>query len=91
LLAGRVDAVICSRLVGLYYLKKLNGQDSVSSSGPTVDAVDSFLVFSPKKDYSVLAKQFDHAMETMESDGTLKRIMQNHHLPQAQPTERPGQ
>ena len=83
LLAGRVDVVICSRLVGLYYLKALNGQAEVSVTGPVVDSTDSYLVFSRKPNDVGLSRQFDHALESMERDGTLKRLMNAYQLPQA--------
>lgn len=74
LLAGRVDAVICSRLVGFYYLGLLNGLNDVEVSGPTVETTFSYLVFTRKKDYTALSLQFDQALENMERDGTLKRL-----------------
>ena len=80
LLARRVDVVICSRLVGLYYLEMLNGLNSVEISGPTVETTSSYLVFTRKKDYTELSQQFDQALENMERDGTLKRL-HNAYLP----------
>lgn len=83
LLARRVDMVICSRLVGLYYLGILNGLNEVKVSGPTVETTFSYLVFTRKKDYTALSQQFDQALESMEQDGTLKRLNSAYQLPQA--------
>lgn len=81
LLAGRVDAVICSRLVGLYYLGVLNGLHEAATSGPAVETTLSYLVFTRKKDYTALARQFDQALESMERDGTLERLNSAYELP----------
>lgn len=83
LLAGRVDAVICSRLVGLYYLKALKGLSEVEVSGPPVETTVSYLVFTPQKGYMALSRQFDQALESMEQDGTLNHLIGAYKLPQA--------
>ena len=83
LLAHRVDAVICSRLVGLYYLGLLNGLNDVEISGPTVETTVSYLVFTRKKNHTALSQQFDQALESMERDGTLKRLNNDYQSPQA--------
>jgi polar amino acid transport system substrate-binding protein len=74
LLAGRVDAVICSRLVGLYYLGQLNARQEVEISGPPVETTVSYLVFTRRQDNTALARQFDQALESMERDGTLRQL-----------------
>ena len=74
LLARRVDAVICSRLVGLHYLALLNGLNDVEISGPAVDTTYSYLAFTRKRDYAALADQLDRALANMEQDGTLRRL-----------------
>ena len=81
LIAGRVDAVICSRLVGLYYLSLLDGLDAVEVSGPVVETTQSFLVFTRQRDYTALARQFDLTLEGMEQDGTMRRLTDAHALP----------
>ena len=74
LLAHRIDAVICSRLVGTYYLKKLNGLNAVMVNGPAVETTQSYLVF-PKTDNGIaLARQFDQAMDGMARDGTIRQL-----------------
>jgi polar amino acid transport system substrate-binding protein len=83
LLAHRVDAVICSRLVGIYYLERLNGLNEVEVSGPPVETTFSYLVFTRKKDYTALSRQFDQSLESMERDGTLKRLINAYLLSQS--------
>lgn len=75
LLAGRIDAVICSRLVGLYYLDRLAGLKEVAIDGPVVETTLSYLAFSRQQDFSALAARFDEALEAMERDGSLKRML----------------
>lgn len=83
LLAGRIDAVICSRLVGLYYLDLLNGLGEVDIEGPIVETTFSYLVFTKQKDFSALARQFDQTLDAMEHDGTVKRLIDAYTLPQS--------
>lgn len=83
LLAGRIDAVICSRLVGLYYLDLLNGLDEVDIGGPIVETTFSYLVFTKQRDFTALARQFDQALDAMDHDGTLKRLINAYTLPRA--------
>ncbi len=83
LLTGRVDAVICSRLVGLHYLSLLNGLNDAEVSGPVVETTVSYLAFTKKTDHINLARQFDQALEGMEKDGTLKRLSDAYHFPRA--------
>lgn len=88
LIAGRVDAVICSRLVGLYYLGLLDGLDAVEVSGPVVETTQSHLAFTRQKDYTALARQFDEALERMEQDGTIRRLLDAHALPSSRSAPR---
>lgn len=78
LLAGRMDAVICSKFVGLAVLKKMGGADKVRVSGSPVETVPSFLAFTKKKDYSDLAAAFDQTIAAMRQDGTIDRIMKKY-------------
>lgn len=78
LLAGRVDAVICSRLVGQDFLRNLNGLDQVQVAGPPTDTADSYLVFANKDGSRALADGFDRAMAAMRKDGTLDRILDSY-------------
>lgn len=81
LLGKRVDAVICSRLVGLEILKNMNAAERVQISGPAVETVASYLSFTLKKDHSGLAAELDRTIDAMEKDGTIKAIFANSHLP----------
>jgi polar amino acid transport system substrate-binding protein len=83
LLARRIDAVICSRLVGLYYLDLLNGLGDVDIRGPVVETTFSYLVFTKQRDFTALSRQFDQALDAMEHDGSLKRLINAYTLPQA--------
>ena len=74
LLAGRVDVVICSRLVGLSVLSTLDAVDQVEISGPPSETTGSYLVFTRKKDWGAVANRLDKALEAMSKDGTLARI-----------------
>ena len=86
LLGGRVDAVICSRLVGLDILKNMNAADKVEISGPPTETTVSYLVFSMKKNHSELSATFDLAIESMEKDGSIGRIFKKYNalMPTAQ-------
>lgn len=75
LLAGRVDAVICSRLVGIEFLEQLGGLDKVKVAGPPVETLVSYLVFSRKRDNTQLAAAFDKAISSMKKDGTMAKIL----------------
>jgi polar amino acid transport system substrate-binding protein len=74
LLAGRLDMVICSRRVGLYYLERLKALKEVEISGQVVETTFSYLVFTRKQDYTALARQFDQTLDSMERDGTLRHL-----------------
>ncbi len=83
LLAGRIDAVICSRLVGDYYLHAMNATALITSSGPAMETAVSYIAFSRKRDLQALSRKFDQTMESMERDGTLDRLINAYQLPQA--------
>lgn len=86
LLGGRIDAVICSRLVGLEILKNMNAAERVQVSGPPVETVASYLSFTLKHDHSRLAAEFDRTINAMERDGSMRRIFTNYHFPYVKPT-----
>ncbi|WP_326521513.1 substrate-binding periplasmic protein [Shewanella electrica] len=75
LLAGRMDTVICSRLVGIHILKQLNGLDRVTISGPPSESAVSYLVFSRKPENIPLVEQFDKIVAEMQQDGTMDIIL----------------
>jgi polar amino acid transport system substrate-binding protein len=78
LVGERVDAVICSRLVGLEFVRRIGAGKLVEISGPVVETTLSYLVFTTKKTDAALAPAFDKALEAMERDGTLNRILGRH-------------
>ncbi|WP_026259383.1 substrate-binding periplasmic protein [Uliginosibacterium gangwonense] len=78
LLAHRVDAVICSRLVGWQYLVGMQGADQAMVSGPPVETTVSYLAFSRKPGAEQLAAQFDQIVAKMKADGSFADIMQRY-------------
>lgn len=74
LLGGRVDAVICSHLVGLEILKKLGALDQVVVSGPPSETTVSYLVFTRGKDHTKLAALFDQHLAAMKKNGVIAKI-----------------
>lgn len=78
LLGGRVDAVICSYLVGLEILKKLGGLDQVVVSGPPSETTVSYLVFTRSKDHAKIAAAFDRHLAAMKKDGTIKNLTERY-------------
>ena len=55
LTGGRVDAVICSRLVGLEFVRRIGADGLIEISGPPVETALSYLVFSADKRNAALA------------------------------------
>jgi len=80
LLLGRVDAIPCSRAVGLYYLSKLGMQGQIESSGPVIDTVASYLVFTRKQDFSALAARFDAALKQIKASGEARTIWVHYNM-----------
>jgi len=78
LLARRVDAVICSRLVGWRYLEGMGGTAQVMVSGPPVETTVSYLAFSRKPGAEQLAAKFDQVLAKMKADGSFAAIMQKY-------------
>lgn len=74
LLFHRVDAVVCSKIVGLSILKRLNMDGQAKIIGPVLDTTHSYVMFGKAVDPS-LVQSFDKAVANMRSDGTLARII----------------
>lgn len=74
LLANRIDAVICSRVVGLALLRQLNAEQKVVISGPVLDTAPSYLMFNRLTVTGELVRQFDLTLAAMYDDGTLASI-----------------
>lgn len=83
LLAGRIDIIICSRLVGVYYLNAMGQASQVSISGPVVETAVSYIAFSRKKKFQALSRRFDQTIEAMERDGSIDKLINAYQLPQA--------
>lgn len=62
LLAGRMQAVICSRVVGLALLQQLQAGGRVKISGPVVDTTQSYVMFNRRSVTPQLVAQFDRAL-----------------------------
>lgn len=71
LIAGRVDAVICSRLVGLYYLGLLGGVDAVEISGPVVERRTAISCSPSRRISRRWPGSSIQTLERMEEDGTI--------------------
>lgn len=80
LMTKRIDIMICSKMVGIEFIKKLGLENKVVISGPIVETTYSYIAFSNKKEYINLADSFDKAIQKMRKDGTLKRIQQKYLL-----------
>lgn len=78
LLNGRVNAVICSRLVGVSILEKLGMRDQVRVSSIPVETTKSYVIFSKKTARPALIPEFDKAISSMRRDGTMKSIEQKY-------------
>lgn len=76
LLGHRVDAVICSKQVGLQLVSRLHAEDQVVINGPSVNQEGSYIVFTRQRDFTRLARQFDQTLNAVIQDGTYARIMQ---------------
>lgn len=73
LLYHRVDAVVCSKVVGLSILKSLNAGKQVKIVGPAIETTQSYMIFGKQVNPSVV-QSFDKAVAQMQSDGTVRRI-----------------
>lgn len=74
LLAGRMDVVVSSRVVGLSILRRLNARSQVQVSGPPIETVQSYLMFNKSQVSRRQVEAFDRALEAMREDGSLARI-----------------
>lgn len=72
--AGRVDAVICSKLVGLQIIRELHANQEIQTVGPMVNEEGSYLAWTKVRDYQALAERLDQTLSQMQLDGTFSRI-----------------
>lgn len=75
LLGHRLDAVICSKQVGLALIHHLHAEDQIKISGPKVSQEGSYIVFTRQRDFTRLAHRFDQTLISVIQDGTYARIM----------------
>lgn len=71
LLAGRMDAIVCSRAVGVEILKQLQATGRVKISGPPIETTQSYLMFNKAAATPQLVAGFDHAIRSMRQQGLL--------------------
>ena len=71
LLAGRMDAIVCSRTVGVEILKQLQATGRVKISGPPIETTQSYLMFNKAAATPQLVAGFDHAIRSMRQQGLL--------------------
>lgn len=71
LLAGRMDAIVCSRAVGVEILKQLQATGRVKISGPPIETTQSYLMFNKAAATPQLVAGFDHAIRSMRHQGLL--------------------
>ena len=69
LLAGRMDAIVCSRAVGLEILKQLQATGRVKISGPPIETTQSYLMFNKAAATPQRLAGFDHAIRAMRHEG----------------------
>ncbi|MET0268152.1 MAG: transporter substrate-binding domain-containing protein [Duganella sp.] len=74
LLAGRMDALVSSRIMGVAVLKRLQALDKVKVVGPPIETTQSYLVFNRSTVAPELVGEFDQTLSIMRKDGSLKKI-----------------
>lgn len=75
LVAGRIDVAICSRSVGVAFLRDLQAEDQITIADPPVTTAFSYLVFTRQRNYATLAQSLDRTLVAMRQDGTLARLL----------------
>lgn len=71
LLAGRMDAVVCSRAVGVEILRQLQATRRVKISGPPIETTQSHVMFNKGVATPQLVARFDQAVRAMRREGLL--------------------
>lgn len=71
LLAGRMDAVVCSRAVGVEILRQLQATRCVKISGPPIETTQSHVMFNKAVATPQLVERFDLAVRAMRREGLL--------------------
>lgn len=80
LLARRMEAVVCSRAVGVEILKQLQAVRRVKISGPPIETTQSYLMFNKAVATPQLVERFDLAVRAMRREGILSAYpkLRNH-------------
>ncbi|KQQ36250.1 hypothetical protein ASF61_08715 [Duganella sp. Leaf126] len=74
LLAGRMDALVSSRAVGMAVLQRLGMQDKVKVIGPPIERTQAYLIFNRRTVAPQVVAAFDRALAAMRKDGTLQKL-----------------
>lgn len=74
LLAGRMDALVSSRVMGAATLARLQAQDKVKVIGPPIETTQSYLMFNRQTVTPAVAAEFDQTLSAMRRDGTVRKI-----------------
>lgn len=82
LLAGRMDALVCGRAVGLAVLKKLHARQRAKVIGPPVEVAPSYIMFNKQTVSAALVGKFDQTLLAMRNDGTFAKIERAHQASQ---------
>lgn len=80
LMAGRIDAVVSGREVGLATLRRLGGADRVRVAGKPLEVTGSYLMFSKNAVDADFLRKLDAAMTAMQKDGSACRILARYGL-----------
>jgi polar amino acid transport system substrate-binding protein len=78
LIAKRMDVVIFSKDVGLSLIRKYGFQDQIIICGPSVETVETYIVFRHTPEGKHLSDSFDRIMNEMKKDGTLLQIQRKY-------------
>lgn len=74
LLAGRMDALVSSRVMGAAVLKRLNALDKAKVIGPPIETTQSYLIFNRNTVAPEVVTAFDQTLSNMRKDGSLRRM-----------------
>lgn len=78
LLAGRMDALVSSRVMGAEVLRRLGATDRVTVVGPPIETTQSYLIFNRSTVPTSVAAAFDQALGAMRRDGTVRRLREKY-------------
>ena len=76
LAAGRMDFMICDRVVGVYVLNKLSLNSKITFEPKAYSKFDMFLAFAKKPELEDTAKKFSDVLREMHRDGSYSKIVE---------------